>query len=306
MESTETNAPSYDYALYIDEAGDPGLKQVRPRSPKGASEWFIIAGALVPVEHEAEIPDWIDEITSNLINNRLPELHFAKLNDDNKLITCSIVCTKKVRFFAIISNKQNMQGYKNPLAELMTTNLPSDNWFYCWMTRVLLERATEFVANQSTEKHGRVGKVKLVLSERGGLRYSQMQAYYEFLNIKSNGGRKPLYLPWGKLDFRTLDPKLFDVYRPPEQPGLYLADIAASAFFKAVDDLDTRRLDRTSALALRSIMARDPTSKLTAGYGVKLLPGLRTLKEYNVPREKTQIFYDYGYPKQWWQAQEGR
>lgn len=293
--------PEYDYVCYIDEAGDPGLKKVKPRTPNGASEWFIIAGALVPKEYEDEIANWLYEMKSSLINSRLSELHFAKLNDQNKQICCSILSKKQVRLFAIISNKQNMEGYHNPLAELMTNNLPSDNWYYCWMTRVLLERVTEYTARHSHKKHGRVGRVKIELSERGGLRYPQMQAYFDFLNIKSNGGRKKLFLPWGKLDFRTLHRDLMYVYRHSESPGLQLADIAASAYFKAVDVLDTKKRDPNFAKLLHPVMAKEPDSKFISGFGVKLIPNLRTLRSFKVPQEQLEILYHFGYPHQWWQ-----
>src|SRR5690606_25672792 len=119
---------------------------------------------------------------------------------------------KHVRLFTVISNKQNMQGYHNPFASQMTALLPQDNWFYCWMTRILLERMTDFVVKNSMKKDGKVGRLKLVYSERGGLRYSQMHAYFEWINMKSVGGKIPLYIPWGHVDFRTLNSNYMHVY----------------------------------------------------------------------------------------------
>ena len=43
----------YEYVLYIDEAGDDGLKRVRPLDPIGASEWLVISGVLDRVNNEA-------------------------------------------------------------------------------------------------------------------------------------------------------------------------------------------------------------------------------------------------------------
>jgi hypothetical protein len=49
-------------------------------------------------------------------------------------------------------------------------------------------------------------------------------------------------------------------------------------------------------------MAADPESKLISGYGVKLMPNLRTLDRFNVPKEQREILKFYGYPRQWWQT----
>ncbi len=194
-----------------------------------------------------------------------------------------------------------MQGYVNQRASPMTTMAPPDNWYYCWMTRVLLERMTDYVARHSLKKTGSIGKIKLEYSERGGLRYPQMQAYYDFINIKSAGGSRPLHLPWGHVDFRTLDPKLMRVYSHRERPGLKLPDILASAFFKAVDDRHSAAVDTTCAKILAPSLAMEPDSKMISGYGLKLIPNWRTLDRFNVPEAKREIFRHCGYPKQWWQ-----
>jgi hypothetical protein len=235
-------------------------------------------------------------------SHQLRDIHFAKLSDTRKSLLCTMLAEKHVRLFTIISNKQNMQGYKNPLPAKLTALLPGDNWFYCWMTRILLERITDYVAVNSVKKHGRVGRVKLVYSERGGLRYPQMKAYYEFINIKSAGGAIPLYLPWGFVDFRTLHQDLLEVYSHRLLPALKLPDITASAFFRAVDIHDTGDLNPTFAKLLQPRVAADPVSKLIAGYGVKLMPSWRGLNDYKVPESQRAILRFYGYPRpQWWQ-----
>lgn len=295
------NPPEYQYVAFIDESGDPGLKKVKPLTVNGSSEWFIVAGALVPAELEASIGGWVSDMMSAMNSRQMNDIHFAGLNDVRKAMVCSMLAEKHVRLFAIISNKRNMQGYRNPFAEKMTELIPNDNWYYCWMTRILLERMTDYVAKNSLKKTGQVGKVKLVYSERGGLRYSQMHAYYEFIKVKSANGSVPLFIPWGNVDFRTLHQDLFHVYNHRETPGLKLPDIVASAFFKAVDIHDTRACDASFAKLLGLKMAAEPDSKLIAGYGVKLMPNIKTLDRFNVPAKQREIFMHFGYPKQWWQ-----
>ena len=232
---------------------------------------------------------------------QMQDLHFTSLTDNRKTLACAMLAEKHVKLFTIISNKQNLQGYRNPFAAQMTALLPQDNWFYCWMTRVLLERVTDFVAKNSERKFGDVRRVKLVYSERGGLRYSQMHAYYEWINMKSVGGKVPLFLPWGYVDFRCLHRDLLSVYQHKELPALKMPDITSSAFFRAVDVLDVPQRDASFAKLLKPRIAADPISRMIAGYGVKLMPNMRTLDKYRVPSEQREILRYYGYPQQWWQ-----
>lgn len=296
--------PEYDYVAYIDESGDPGLRKVKPRTPGGASEWFIVSAVLIPADKETETETWIADIMTAMNSRQMTDIHFAKLNDSRKSLACSMLAERHIRHFTIISNKQNMEGYKNPFAAKMTELLPQDNWFYCWMTRILLERITDYVAKNSMKKLARVGKVKLVFSERGGLRYSQMHAYYEWINMKSVGGKIPLFIPWGYVDFRCLHPDLLSVYSHKSLPALKMPDIVASAFFRALDVHDVPERNASFARLLGPKIASDPDSKMIAGYGVKLMPNWKTIDRFNVPGAQREILRHYGYPKQWWQVVE--
>jgi len=58
------------------------------------------------------------------INSRqLRDIHLQKLNDQRKFLVCNMVAQKNVRLFAICSNKQNMQGYRNFKAEAIPSLL---------------------------------------------------------------------------------------------------------------------------------------------------------------------------------------
>ena len=46
--SGAVQVPGYEYVAHIDEANDLGLKRLRPADPKGASEWFVLAGVVTP------------------------------------------------------------------------------------------------------------------------------------------------------------------------------------------------------------------------------------------------------------------
>jgi len=285
----------YRYIAYIDEAGDCGIKTVKPLDANGSSEWFILSAVVIDAAREDQVAGWVEHMTSSarLIQRQIKVLHFKNLLPVTKTLVCTSVASLPLRCFVIASNKQNMRGYANPFAE----KIPSKNWFYCWMSRILLERVTHYVKHRSIKRYGEVQKVKLEYSECGGLSYSQMNAYYEWIKMKS--GAANLFLPLGGLVWETMDRSLLKVYPHKERHGLQIADIVASAFFKACDIHDTRECDPQFAKLLLPRMARAIYNgdNLISGYGVKLFP---KYQEVNITSQQREIFQFYGYPKQWW------
>lgn len=281
----------YEYVAYIDEAGDDGLRAVKPNSLPGSSEWLILSAVLIRSVNQSKTKDWIAEMRERLRSHQARTIHFAKLYPDKKLIACDILSRLDARYFVVASNKKNMEGYRNPDAE----KIPSQCWFYCWMTRVLLERVTRYVYQRSMSERGEPSRLRLEYSERGGLRYSQMSAYYEWLKMK----RHNPFLPWGRIEWDVLHRDLFFVYPHWDREGLQLADIVASAFFKACDKHDTGECDPRFAKLLEPRMAREPDrrSGQISGFGVKLLPSMQIAR---LDQDQAEIFRFYGYPKQWW------
>ena len=281
----------YKYIAYIDEAGDDGLKVIRPMDEQGSSEWLIVSGVVVKASREDEVSQWVEDIVSGLWRYNGRGLHFKNLNENKRLYVCEQMASLSTRYFVVCSNKKNMKGYNNPLA----AEVPSQCWFYNWMTRLLLERITDFVSWHSTKDYGSPQKVRIEFSNRGGLSYSQMNAYFRWISYQGNN----TVLKFGKIDWDTISYDLLKVYPHYERAGLQLADIVASAFFKAADKYNTGSCDPRFAKALRPRIAkfRDRPNQNPAGYGVKLMPSLSGAK---LLAEQQEIFRHYGYPKQWW------
>ena len=175
--------------------------------------------------------------------------------------------------------------------------IPSNNWFYCWLTRLLLERVTLFVKEHSVARYGEPKKLKIEYSNRGGLSYAQMNAYYSWLKFKSSN-RRP-FLPLGNLSWEVMHPSLLEVYEHNSRAGLHFADAVGASFFKAYDKHDTGECDPQFAKLFLPRMARHPdkASGRISGFGLKLMPGLR---KANLDSDQTEIFRFYGYPGQWW------
>ena len=283
----------YHYVAYIDESGDDGLKRIRPIDDQGSSEWMMLSAVVVKATRETEVESWVRDIIDGLWRHNRSDIHFKDLSPNKKRVVCEQMAALSARYFVVCSNKKNMRGYKNPFAEI----IPSRNWFYCWMSRILLERVTDFVEWRSIKDYGEPKKLRVEYSIRGGLSYSQMNAYYPWL--KMTGPTENLYLPMGNLRWSVMDSNLLKIYAHQERAGLQLADVVASAFFKAADTHNTGGCDPRFAKLLAPRMARyrDRPSNLVSGYGVKLLPSLSKAK---LTAEQTEIFGHYGYPRQWW------
>ncbi len=282
----------YHYVAFIDEAGDPGLTRVKPLDDPGSSEWLILSAVVIGAPNETNIVPWVRGIITKLKNHQRPDLHFNHLNPAKRRVVCSEIATLPVRCFVVCSNKKNMRGYRNPFAE----KYPNPNWFYAWLSRLLLERVTYFIREKSLEQYREIKKVRLEFSERGGLTYAALNTYFEWLKTKSAGG--DMYLPLGDLVWETMDRDLLHIYPHRRRAGLQLADAVASAFFKACDCCDTGQCDPEFARLLAPRMARVPDGgREISGYGVKLMPAFR--KAELLP-EQAAIFAHYGYPRQWW------
>jgi hypothetical protein len=297
MHSTiEPEEPEYHYIAYIDEAGDPGIERVKPLDNPGSSEWLIISAVVIPVKCEARTPRWIENIQRRVGSENRVDIHFRNLSPQNKVIAASALLDLPVRCFVICSNKKNMRGYINPRPVFAQRKLTVD-WFYAWMTRVILERVTHFVHVKSLADHGEVKKVKIVYSARGGLSVDEMGEYYDWIQGQSQA--ESLYLPWGDLKWGTLSQHLLRVRQHQRVPGLQLADIVASSFFRACDKRDVPECDNLCAKVLEPRMGRYPDRVgRFSGYGVKLLPNFKAAK---LERDQQFVFLSYGYPTQLWQ-----
>ena len=288
--------PDFEYIAYIDESGETGLKKVLAIDASGSSEWFVLSIVIVPKSEIPNIGQWVSEIVTET-RTRLPDLHFADLLPSQKLKAAAIMVQKPMMAFVVCSNKKNMRKYRNVRAERMAV----PDWFYCWLTRLALERATNFVWRRSVQNFNEPRRLKIVFSERGGLRIGQINAYYDW--IKQQSLNDNLWIPWGDLEWDTIHPRLIDKDYHKNLAGLKLADAIANAFFVACDNKQSGPCLPDVAKKLRPIMGRFPNNESGrySGFGVKLLP---TWSKAKLSRDQQDIFRFYGYPLQLWQKEK--
>ena len=177
-----------------------------------------------------------------------------------------------------------MHGYQNKKAEAAAV-IAGRTWFYWWMTRLLLERVTDYCERRSLRDYGEPRTVRLEFSRRKGLRYAHLQAYLYWLRMQSKANA--LFLKNGDLKWSVVDPiNEIAAIDNSERAGLQLSDAVASSFYQAVNG-DHPDISHATALAPR--MAIRPNGHVF-GYGVKLMP-YRFL--HRGRPEQTKIFNFY-------------
>ena len=137
-----------------------------------------------------------------------------------------------VRIFTVASNKKNMRRHQNERAG----KIPSKQWFYNWLVRILMERLTDWCLRYSQKHKLPRRHVKLMFSQSGGHSYSQTAAYHELLKVQGQSGT---YLKKWVPRSEVMSMHLVEAHPHYAFAGLQLADIAASSFYQAVDNLDT-------------------------------------------------------------------
>jgi len=277
------------FVAYIDESGDTGLEEIKPFSPKGASEWLILSCFLVKEENDTSCVGWVKEVLSKFKNVQSPHLHFADLIPAKKLIACELIATKPCRYFVVASNKKNIHGYKN-----QNFQYPNKAWIYWWLSRLLLERVTDFCERRTPPERRGQDKLRIIFSRRGGLQYRDFEHYLTKLHWQSVLGT--LLIDAGDLCWSVIDFEEVRVLDHKSRAGLQLADIGAGAFFQALEQNRPANCDAQFAMALKPCMALNAKGRLL-DYSLKTMP---ELKKAGLSIEQRRIFEFYGYPKDGW------
>ncbi len=166
-----------------------------------------------------------------------------------------------------MSHKTNMEGYANLAAEQARVNKTA--WFYCWMSRLLLERVSAYCGQRCLKDYGEPRSLRIEFSDRGGVKIDDVVAYYKYISEQSRMGimfNKYFDLDWSVMDVNQI------ISRPNNmRAGLQMSDIVASAFYQAVETDSRSGLNATYAEALAPRMARNKNGNVY-GFGMKVMP----------------------------------
>lgn len=201
------------------------------------------------------------------------------------MTACKILSETPCRAFVCISNKKNVIGYKK--VQIMENR----EWLYWWITRVLMEKVTDYCSRHANEHKIINPKIRFVFSRRGGKRsYDHLRAYLRRLQSQSEAGG--LFINHSDIKWDLIDHNQIHVVDSKQLVGLQLADIVAGAFFNA---LDISKLNTSYAEQLKPIMASCSKNKVI-NYGLKTMPYI-----YQIPmkEEQRELFSKYGYKGRW-------
>lgn len=274
-----------EFLVFIDEAGDPGLRTVRPIDPNGSSEWLVLGAVVLRNRYETSAVQWIKDIRLELEIRQRPDVHYRNLSDTKRLSAARIVATLPIRTFVLLSNKKNMRQHRNISAE----KIPTPDWFYNFCIRLLLERISQYLAKCSPADGAAVGPARLIFSRRGSAYYGHINSYMTYLRKQSENGR--LFLKAGEVDWTMIDIGNTTIVHHDESAGAQLADIVTSAFYQAADARSSRRWATAPAELLEPIVAH--RRKQYAGIGVTLMPA--PAWKADLTYEQAKIFQFYGY-----------
>lgn len=274
----------YEYVLYIDEAGDDGLRRVKPIDENGGSEWLCIGGLLIRAKFEAATVKWVKDIRTDIDAIQGPALHYRNLSPRKRHRACELLAQYPCRFFAVASNKKNMRGHSNSHA----AKRGGKQWYYNYCVRLLMERVTDFCLRDSTKRFGGPRYLKVIFSARGGHSYGQTKAYWELLKAQAAGGST--FLNKREICHQVLRFGLVEYVPHYSVAGLQLSDVVASSVYQAADALGPKwALEPAKALEPR--MSRE--AGVIADYGIVLQPSPPW--KGRLTEDQKQIFIHYGY-----------
>ncbi|MGV8987668.1 MAG: DUF3800 domain-containing protein [Cypionkella sp.] len=280
---------SFAYVLYIDEAGDDGLRHMRPQYPEGSTEWLCLAGYLVRANRADSLPSVLRSIRMAINSRQAPSLHYKDLSSSKRLKVCELLAEHSARAFVVCSWKHSLVGYQNSRAARAGTN----QWIYNFLIRMLLERVTDFCHQDAVKKYGSPRCVRVIFSARGGHRFGQMKAYITQLKAQATAGST--FLARRVIRPEVLRFNLIEQFPHYMEAGLQLADVVASSTLQSLES-SVASWDVRPAQALKKLFASEPGvvegCTKVADYGFTLVPEAWRAR---LPAEQKQIFEHFGY-----------
>lgn len=247
--------------IYIDEAGDPGVRDGL-KYLSSRHEWLATSAVAIRSENERSVVEWIRELREVARARQAGVLHYHKITKERRRGVCEVLSRFPVRSFVMISHKSNVREYINPRIRKQM----DDGTFYNWCLRLLLERVTDWALDWM--KHNgdkRAEPLSITFARRGGHDYGKLFAYLRKLRAQKEAGH--LYLSGPGLCEPTLDQTNWRVAETTDFAGLQLADVVASAFYQSCNSASPAH-DLEPALALRPIIASKGGTEANAGLTV--------------------------------------
>jgi hypothetical protein len=242
------------FIAYVDESGDEGMK-----FEKGSPRWFVLSAVVIENDPQTRqrLCQLIDEVRDAINQgrqeqHRIPHkkpLHFRDLkHDDRKFFCMKIGQLEEICTVSVLCYKPSLHP------------LPKERLYY-YLLRFLVERTALYCRSQS-DQDDPLPKLRLVLSNRGGLRQSEVNEYFHRVWY-DDAAEKVIIQKSAILED-------ISVQSSGKAVGLQLADAVASSYFYSVEP---NRYYMVEVAYLRYIIQRAYCSgHKVIGCGIKLFP----------------------------------
>lgn len=267
--------------LFVDEAGDPGVRDGL-HYLGGRHEWMCVSAVIVRSSRDGELVDWIRQMRAAANSTQAGSLHYAKVTRARRVPVCEVLAGFPCKAFTVASHKSNLREYTNPRLKAMIDG----GTFYNWCLRLLLERVTAWAEVWQRENLGEVEPMRALFARRGH-DWAHFFKYVEKLEMQSRTGT--LFLKGPSLAHQLLDQRDWALDRAEQKAGLQLADVVASAFYQAANTASPN-FDTAPAEALRPIVPVKAGKARNVGLTVWPLP-----HQAPIPMDARPIFEAYGY-----------
>ena len=211
-----------EFIAYIDEAGDEGFGKIKRQAQSGGqSSWLIIGAMIVRAESDPSVPMWKRSICSKFPNMQSKDLHWSKLNHDQRAVVSADISALPLYAAMTLSHKVTIPGSTHE------TTFKQPGYLYNYLTRWLLERLIDWCRKEAEPNPA---SLRLVFSKRGGTNYKDMKKYLRKLSHGNELYKAPRTTDWSVLDINGIE-----VENHSKRAGLQLADCITSSFFTALE-----------------------------------------------------------------------
>ncbi len=218
-----------------------------------AISWFLVVSALiVDAASDAVARKELLDLKHTLRRKPSDTLHFRRLTHSQKVKACQEVANLSVQgFTSVVLCKKTL---KTPFPDGGLAYISQPDPMYLWAIRLLLERISWFIRDSG-----------------GGTSTVTFAHLKRFPAAKLHDYRKALYHSSKSIHWPSFEDHRFRLNAPNTVEMLQVADICASALFKAVEPDQYGNTEPRYLTELRPIIYRDPRGPVTS-YGLKVFP----------------------------------
>ena len=276
--------PDIGIHVFIDEAGDHGIKPLQPNGTPKGSGWLILGAVAVNANKLDQIEAWCATIRSACGIKAGHPIHYVKLDSQKRQLACEILATLPLRCFVFCSHKENMRGHKNDRAARASKE---KNYYFHSCAKYLLERISEFGLHQTIKEHGTHKHLSITFDKNEMVPFSRLRTYLDAECKRIEAGlafhqRRPMKT-------QVMNMGAMRAQQDHLCAGLQLADLVAGAFHDATQT----RINTKPAKSLKHVMWTGKSlRKIIENNGVTLFP---PYKDSNLTSSEKEIFEFFGY-----------